>query len=68
MQFVGHLKYDYTCTCAAFTLRKEKCKHIRQVIESGERCAWNWQLDPQPETVTECPKCHEHISYVSVAV
>ena len=41
--------YGYTCTCPSFTKSRRShlpCKHIKDVEASGQRCAWNLNLEP----------------------
>jgi len=61
--FDRNVMYDWTCTCPASTYRKAKrCKHIRQVMASGEWCGWHQLVDGgepkrDEDGVARCPKC-----------
>lgn len=69
--------YGYTCTCAAFTKSRKShlpCKHIKAVLASDERCAWNWEMEPGAEAARDadgkfiCPDCGERVTAINVAV
>lgn len=63
--------YGWRCECKAFEFGGGKhCKHIFAVIKSGDRCAWNEELDPgalSNEGVA-CPKCGGPIESIQVGV
>lgn len=70
-------QYGYTCTCAAFTKSKRShlpCKHIQAVEASGERCSWNWEMEPGAEAAKDehgnacCPDCGAPVTYINVGV
>jgi len=56
------VQYDYSCTCWAYKKGRGKhCKHIKQVIASGDHCKW-MQFTDGDEPVEKdgekaCPKC-----------
>jgi hypothetical protein len=56
----GLIQYDYSCTCKAYVFGRGKhCKHIKQVIESGDRCTWDSDIGEEMEVRGTCPRCGE---------
>lgn len=65
-------KYDYDCSCPAYTHRKAKkgnreyCKHILAVRQ--ERCTWNAHMEHYPvPSDKRCPECGGPLVYERVA-
>jgi hypothetical protein len=67
-------QYGWTCTCPHYQHRQTPCRHIRQVMVSGQRCGWNAALDPGVEPVRPlegeptCPGCGGPVEAVRVGV
>lgn len=70
-------QYGYTCTCPSFTKSRRShlpCKHIKAVEASGDRCAWNWELEPGTGCARDangepcCPECGAPVTAFNVAV
>jgi len=66
----GVVQYDYECTCPAFkNSARSHCKHIRQIINAGERCGWNEALEPALKADNNrCPRCGGPVLFLRVGV
>jgi hypothetical protein len=68
--------YGWHCSCPAFQYgRGRYCKHVRAVVESGDRCGWNEALDTgatpehgSPNNRPICPECGGEVASFRVAV
>jgi len=59
--------YDYSCTCQSYKFGKGKhCKHIKEVISSGEHCKWSkfidgGDVDHRHDGEPCCPMCGANV-------
>lgn len=68
-QYRGGVQYDWECTCASFTKRHQRCKHIAEVVNKGLRCGWNEALEPTEQARDgKCPGCGGEVHFLRVGV
>ena len=60
------VQYDWSCTCIAYQMQSDYCKHIKQVQKI--RCGWMQFEDGGEPIDGKCPKCGSEIASMGYKV